>query len=91
MNNEFKYNLKSCRVLHVTGSVGIGGTEKWIMSLLHKADRSNITMDICVTMPELTHHVDEIKSLGSKVIPCKLKPKFTFVRRLEQIIREGSS
>jgi glycosyltransferase involved in cell wall biosynthesis len=66
-----------------------GGQENWLMRLLRKADRTILQMDFCVAEPEKGLYDDEIRSLGSKVLCCPLKPFFTFEHRLARILREN--
>lgn len=89
MGNVSNRKHKPVRVLHLIGGMVRGGAENWIMNLLHKADRSILEMDICVTTKEKQAHDDKVIALGSKIIHCELKPVLTFSKRLAQIIQDG--
>lgn len=80
---------KPTRVLHIVGSMVRGGSENWIMSLLRKADRSILEMDVCVMHSGKAAHNDEIIASGAKLMFCEPKPVFTFQRRLARIIQNG--
>jgi glycosyltransferase involved in cell wall biosynthesis len=61
------------RVLHVVGRMHRGGIETWLMQLLRTADRDRLQMDFLVNSADAGDYDDEIRSLGSRVIPC-LRP-----------------
>jgi glycosyltransferase involved in cell wall biosynthesis len=68
--------------------MNVGGAENWLMKLLRKTDRNVLQMDFFVTKPQKGLYEDEIKSLGSKVIHCPLKPFLTFQHRFVRLLRE---
>jgi glycosyltransferase involved in cell wall biosynthesis len=66
-----------------------GGAENWLIKLLRKVDRNILQMDFCVAKPEKGPYEEEIKSLGSKIIRCELKPFLTYQHRLARILCEN--
>ena len=89
MGNSKKHHSKPCRVLHIEESMARGGAESWLMSLLRKTDRRILEMDFCALKGEKGDFASEIESLGSKIIPCSIKPLRTFKKRLGNIIKAG--
>jgi glycosyltransferase involved in cell wall biosynthesis len=58
------------RVLHVVHSMPRHGTETWLMHVLRNIDRRTMQMDFLVHTLESHAYDDEIRALGSQVIPC---------------------
>jgi len=58
------------RILHVVGGMNLGGVETWLMNILRNIDRKRYRMDFLVHTAQPCVYDDEIRSLGSKVIPC---------------------
>jgi glycosyltransferase involved in cell wall biosynthesis len=80
----------SIRILHVVGGMNRGGTETWLMHILRHIDRERFQMDFLVHTAQLCAYDDEIRALGSKVIPCPLsrsKP-WLYARNFKRILRE---
>ena len=55
------------RILHMIGSLGIGGSQAFVMNIYRKIDRDKLQFDFIVDSPEYTHYISEIESLGGKV------------------------
>ena len=55
------------RVLQMIGTLGIGGSQSFVMNLYRNIDRNNIQFDFIVDHPNLDYYVNEIESLGGKV------------------------
>ena len=55
------------RILHMIGSLGIGGSQTFIMNIYRKIDRNKVQFDFIVDSPENDYYVKEIKNLGGKV------------------------
>lgn len=55
------------RILHMIGTLGIGGSQAFVMALYRKLDRDKIQFDFIVDSPQLVHFVPEIESLGGRV------------------------
>ncbi len=77
------------KILHVLGKLDRGGVETWLVQILRNIDRSKYQMDFVVhtTMPGA--YDDEVRALGSKIIPC-LKPSspIRYARNFRRILRE---
>jgi glycosyltransferase involved in cell wall biosynthesis len=66
-----------------------GGAETWLMHVLRALDRQRVRMDFLVTSEEPGHYDDEIRSLGSEVIPCALAPGLaSFVPGFLNVLRQ---
>ena len=58
------------RILHVVGGMNYGGVETWLMNLLRQIDRDRFHIDFLVHTAQPCPYDDEIRKLGSQVIPC---------------------
>jgi glycosyltransferase involved in cell wall biosynthesis len=58
------------RILHVVGGMNRGGIETWLMNILRYIDRDHFPMDFLVHTDKPCAYDDEIRALGSKIIPC---------------------
>ena len=61
------------RILQVVGGMNRGGIETWLMHVLRNIDRDRFQMDFLVHTEKPCPYDDEVRALGSKIIPC-LKP-----------------
>ena len=61
------------RILHMIGSLGIGGSQAFIMNIYRKIDRDKIQFDFIVDSFEGNYYVNEIKKMGGRVF---FSPKF---------------
>jgi glycosyltransferase involved in cell wall biosynthesis len=77
------------RILHVFGGMERGGAETAFMEFLRHIDRAHFKMDVLVHTMRHCYFDDEIRALGSRIIPC-LHPNrpLTYARRLKDILRE---
>lgn len=77
------------RVLHVVGAMNRGGAETWLMHILRHIDRERFQMDFVVHTTRPAAYDDEIRALGSQIIPC-LHPRYplTYAHNLKRILRE---
>lgn len=77
------------RILHVVGAMNLGGAETWLMHILRHIDRKRFQMDFVVHTTQPAAYDDEIRALGSQIIPC-LHPRYplTYARNLKRILRE---
>jgi len=77
------------RILQVVGGLNRGGTETWLVQLLRQIDRQKYQMDFLVHSEEPGAYDDEVKALGSRVIPC-LKPSnpLQYAYNFRRILRE---
>ncbi len=87
--NPIPYKNK-IRVLHVLGTLGLGGVENWLMNVLRHIDREQIQMDFCCLSGIEGSHAAEARNLNSKVIPCKItKNLHSFNRKFAHILSSG--
>lgn len=79
----------SIRILHVVGGMPRAGTETWLMHVLRHIDRERFQMDFLVHTDQPNAYDEEIRSLGSRVIPClnRLNP-WLYARNFKQVLRE---
>ena len=77
------------RILHVVGGMNVGGVETWLMQVLRNIDRDRYRMDFLVHTDRPCVYDEEIRTLGSAIIPC-LRPSnpalyaYNFLRILKQ-------
>jgi len=55
------------RILHMIGSLGIGGSQTCVMNIYRNIDRSAIQFDFAVDSPGDNYYVNEIEDLGGKI------------------------
>ncbi len=84
-----KLSNRPIRILHVVGGMDRGGTETWLMNVLHHIDRARISMDFLVHTTQPRAFDDEIRSLGSKIIPClhPYRPRL-YAQNLTRILKK---
>ena len=58
------------RILHVVGRMNPGGVETWLMNILRNIDRKRYRMDFLVHTDQPGVYDEEIRALGSRLIPC---------------------
>ncbi len=79
----------SIRILHVVGGMNRAGTETWLMHILRNIDRDRFQMDFLVHTDQPCAYDEEIRTLGSKIIPCLDRSKpWLYSRNLKRILRE---
>ncbi len=61
---------KPVRILQVCYTMGLGGIETWLMNILRNIDRDRFRFDFLVYTTQPQFYDDEIRSLGSRIIPC---------------------
>ncbi|BAZ00598.1 group 1 glycosyl transferase [Tolypothrix tenuis PCC 7101] len=78
------------RILHVIGGMVRGGIETWLMHILRHIDRDRFQMDFLVHTTDPCAYDDEIRRLGSQIIPCPLQPwrPWDYAANFRQILRE---
>jgi glycosyltransferase involved in cell wall biosynthesis len=62
--------VRTLRVLHVVAQMRPGGIETWLLEVLRRIDRQRFQLDFLVHTDQPQTYDDEIRSLGSRVIPC---------------------
>lgn len=55
------------RVLHMIGSLELGGSQSMIMNIYRKIDREKLQFDFIVDHPDRMYFADEIHKLGGKI------------------------
>lgn len=77
------------RVLHVVGGMNRGGVETWLMHVLRNMDRDRFHFDFLVHTEKACAYDDEIRRLGSRVIPC-LHPSrpWLYARNFMKVLRQ---
>lgn len=50
--------------------MGMGGIETWLLRVLRNIDRKRFRMDFLVQTEETCAYDDEVRALGSRIIPC---------------------
>jgi len=75
------------RILQVVGGMNRGGVETWLMHVLRHIDRDRFQIDFLVHTNQPCAYDDEIRTLGSRIIPC-LSPSqpLRYARRLQHIL-----
>jgi glycosyltransferase involved in cell wall biosynthesis len=77
------------RILHVVGKLDRGGAETWLVQTLKHIDRSKYQFDFLVHTEEPGAYDDEVRALGSRIIPC-LKPAnpVKYARNFLRVLKE---
>jgi len=83
------HSSKSRRILHVVGGMNRGGVETWLMHVLRHIDRHRFQLDFLVHTDEACAYDQEIRRLGSCIIPC-MHPRqpLQYARRFKRILHE---
>jgi glycosyltransferase involved in cell wall biosynthesis len=79
------------RVLHVVHHMGRGGIETWLMNVLRNIDRERFRLDFMVYTTQPSAYDDEIRALGSRILPCALPSSpLAHLRDVRRILATGS-
>jgi glycosyltransferase involved in cell wall biosynthesis len=80
---------KPLRILHILGGLNRGGVETWLLHVLRNIDRGRYQMDFLVHTTAPCAYDEEIRSLGSEIIPC-LHPSqpLRYARSFKRICRK---
>jgi glycosyltransferase involved in cell wall biosynthesis len=82
-------DFKTIRILHIVGGMSRGGIETWLMHVLRHIDRDRFKMDFVVHTEKSCPYDDEVRSLGSKIIPCLDPSKpLLYGRNFKRILHE---
>jgi glycosyltransferase involved in cell wall biosynthesis len=77
------------RVLHIVGGMNRGGIETWLMHVLRHIDRERFQMDFMVHTAEPCAYDDEIRALGSRILPCLPHTRpWNYARNFRRILAE---
>ncbi|BAY90307.1 MULTISPECIES: glycosyltransferase [unclassified Tolypothrix] len=90
ITNYRQINPTPIRILHVIGGMVRGGIETWLMHILRHLDRDRFQMDFLVHTTDPCAYDDEIRRLGSQIIPCPLQRwrPWDYAANFRQILRE---
>jgi glycosyltransferase involved in cell wall biosynthesis len=83
---------RKLRVLHVGGTLGMGGGETWLMELLkHWRATGDVEMDIVLTSGRRGIFDDEAAGLGARLfyLPYTRGNLLRFIRAFRKILKEG--
>lgn len=82
-------NKDPIRILHVVrGGMWTGGIEMWLMNVLRHIDRERFRIDF-VVHSEPDPRADEIRALGSSIIPCSNPRRpATYALNFRRILRQ---
>ena len=85
-------NRRPIRILHVVGAMNRGGIETWLMHILRHMDRDRFQMDFLVHTTQSCAYDEELRSLGSQIIPC-LHPSrpWVYAANFKRILYEYGS
>jgi glycosyltransferase EpsF len=76
------------RVLHLITSLGPGGLETWLLSMLNEIPRDTIQMDFCCKGAAVGSLAAVARERGARVFHCPLKPDHLgYVRGVRALIR----
>ena len=77
------------RILHVVGGMNRGGIETWLMHVLRHIERERFHIDFLVHTAEDCAYDDEIRTLGSNIIPC-VNPSqpWSYARNFKDILQK---
>ncbi len=82
-------DVETVRILHVVGGMNYGGVETWLMHVLRNIDRKRFQMDFLVRTTQPCAYDDEIRALGSQIIPCPgIRQPLSFARKFKRLLRE---
>lgn len=59
--------MEPIRILHVLGTLNLGGAESRVMDLYRNIDRSRLQFDFLIHHKEQQHYEEEVKALGGRV------------------------
>jgi glycosyltransferase involved in cell wall biosynthesis len=87
--NQTSTNQRPIRILHVVGGMTRGGIETWLMHVLRHIDRDRFQMDFLVHTEKPCPYDEEVRTLGSKIIPCLDPSKpWLYASNFKRILRE---
>ncbi|MEM7552774.1 MAG: glycosyltransferase family 1 protein [Cyanobacteria bacterium P01_A01_bin.84] len=89
---NLRKKTQTIRILHVVGGMNRGGLETWLMHILRHIDRDRFKIDFLVHTTEPCAYDDEIRALGSKIIPCLDPSKpWLYAHNFQQILKQHGS
>jgi glycosyltransferase involved in cell wall biosynthesis len=92
MTVDDRGDRQTIRILHVVGGMARGGIETWLMQILRHIDRDRFQMDFLVHTDRACAYDDEIRALGSQIIPCLYPSRpWIYASNFKRILREYDS
>lgn len=78
------------RIMQVVGGMNQLGIETWLMHVLRSIDRDRFQMDFVVDATDPGAYDDEVRALGSTIIPCAypVHQPLRYLRNFRRILRE---
>ena len=77
------------RVLHVVGSMNMGGVETWLMNVLRNVSRDELAFDFAVHRTEIAAYDEELLTLGANRYVCKWPNNpLVYARNFLRILRD---
>ena len=81
---------RRARVLHVLGSLGMGGAETWLMQVARFLDPSRIRVDVAVNNPIETSYTTAARAMGWEVLICpSLQNPLVYARGFARLMSEN--
>lgn len=78
------------RVLHVVGAMNRAGVETWLMQVLRNIDRERFQLDFLVHTDEAADYDEEIRALGSRILPCLgVKKPWVYASNFGRLLAEN--
>ena len=78
------------RVLHLVTTMGYGGIERWLLSMLTELEDGDVEMDICCRSTDVGPLAPDARTLGARVFACPLRPDHMgFARCLRRELSKG--
>jgi glycosyltransferase involved in cell wall biosynthesis len=77
------------KILHVLGTLNLGGVESWLMNVLRALDTGKFQFEFCTLGTEAGLYAAEAERLGAVVHRCPRAPVTTLGRRFRKILQEG--
>jgi glycosyltransferase involved in cell wall biosynthesis len=77
------------RILQVVGKMNRAGVETWLMHILRHIDRDRFQIDFLVHTTQPCAYDNEIRALGSKIIPCLYpSPPWIYASQFKRILND---
>ena len=77
------------RILHAVGGMNRGGIETWLIHILQHIDRDRFKMDFLVHTNDPGDYDQQVRALGSRIIPCHQAHKpLIYGDKFKRILRE---
>jgi glycosyltransferase involved in cell wall biosynthesis len=81
---------RTARVLHVLGSLGMGGAETWLMQVSRFLDPSRIRVDVAVNNPIETSYTTAARERGWDILACpSMQNPLGYARGFARLLSEN--